>query len=387
MKNNLLSVRLQQSNDIVLDLDFQCQPDELLAIVGPSGSGKTTVLRMIAGLASAAQGSIHLGDEVWFDSDQGIQLAAQKRGIGMVFQGYTLFPHLTALQNIALALPQGESLDQAHALLNDMGLSDLGHRYPAELSGGQCQRVALARAFARRPKVLLLDEPFSAVDRPTRFALYEALSRLRERICIPILMVTHDLTEASMLSDRMLILDEGQSLQSDSPENIFSRPKNARVAALVGLRNIYSGVFIKSFESSISRSADSPAFAEIRWGEGMNQISLAVMDYGLIDNQSAVKWVISEAHIHLHTQPPITYSGQSEFKNFIACSILKIHQLGAVATLSCSIHQFDQELMHLDIASRWIKQQGLEEGSIVYLELDPAGIHLMPADLKTSQII
>jgi molybdate transport system ATP-binding protein len=174
----MLQVQLQSQDPVYLDMAFECQNGQLLALVGPSGSGKTSALRAIAGLLPVASGKIGIGDTTWLDTENNLFIPPTKRSIGMVFQNYALFPHLTAYQNIELALPSHLTQEYVEGLLKDMGLMDLQKRYPHELSGGQRQRVALARAFARQPKVLLLDEAFSAVDHPTRKILYEELIKL-----------------------------------------------------------------------------------------------------------------------------------------------------------------------------------------------------------------
>src|SRR6187551_2441448 len=255
----MLTVRLAQRSPIPLDVELHCGPGELLALVGPSGSGKTSVLRAIAGLMPIADGRVAIDDEVWLDSALAIDVPAERRPVGIVFQHYALFPHLSALANVSLALPHGAAPDTALRLLSGMQLDGLAERRPHELSGGQRQRVALARALARSPKLLLLDEAFSAVDQPTRQALYDELVKLRERVGIPIVMVTHDLREARLLADRLSILEAGATLQDGAPEVVLSRPRNAHVAALVGLRDIHSGIF--------HRSAGTGRPARLRWGD------------------------------------------------------------------------------------------------------------------------
>ena len=173
-----LSVRLEQLEPIPLAAEFAVAAGELLALVGPSGSGKTTVLRCIAGLHRPRSGFIRCGEATWFDSENGADFAPQERSVGFVFQNYALFPHLTAIENVATALghlPRGARASRARALLERVHLAGLENRRPAELSGGQQQRVAVARALAREPQVLLLDEPFSAVDQVTRRKLQREL--------------------------------------------------------------------------------------------------------------------------------------------------------------------------------------------------------------------
>ena len=246
-----LSVTLSQRAPIVLDCALECAPGELLALVGPSGSGKTTVLRSIAGLNRPRQGRISCGTDLWLDTTAGVSLAPQNRRVGMVFQGYSLLPHLSAQDNVALALcqePRQERLKVAREWLARLNLSGLEERRPGQLSGGQQQRVALARALVRAmghgsaPSVLLLDEPFSAVDQVTRGKLQQELARLRRELAIPIVLVTHDLDEARKLADSMVLLHHGVSLQSGPPETVMTRPANAAIARQIGLTNLFEGI-------------------------------------------------------------------------------------------------------------------------------------------------
>ena len=244
-----LTLTLRQNAPVPLDCTLNCGPGELVALVGPSGSGKTTVLRCIAGLHQAQQGRIACGGELWFD--RGIALPPQRRRVGMVFQGYSLLPHLSAEENVALALwqlPRQEQRQVARQWLLRAHLQGLEQRRPGQLSGGQQQRVALARALARAmtsaggaPGALLLDEPFSALDQATRRKLQQELARLRRELPLPIILVTHDLDEARMLADRMVLLHHGASLQEGAPEEVLSRPADARIARLVGHTNLFEG--------------------------------------------------------------------------------------------------------------------------------------------------
>lgn len=242
-----LHVHLCATAPIPLDLTLTCAAGELLALVGPSGSGKTTILRCVAGLHHPIRGQIICDGATWLDTSQGIDLPPQQRRVGLVFQGYALFPHMTALGNVAAALrhlPSGERAARAAALLTQTGLEGLeGHR-PAALSGGQQQRVALARALAREPAALLLDEPFSAVDRPTRRELYRVIAGLRERLAIPVVLVTHDLSEAVRLADRMAVLHQGRVLQQGAPDDVAARPDDALVARLLDVDELQPAVVI-----------------------------------------------------------------------------------------------------------------------------------------------
>jgi molybdate transport system ATP-binding protein len=222
-----LSVRLAQAGPIPLDIDLACAPGEVLGVVGPSGAGKTTLLRAIAGLYRARGGRIAVDGEVWFDSAAAVSLAPHRRRVGLVFQEHALFPHLSAVENVATALgdhPRGERRARARELLRRVHLEGLEARKPAALSGGQRQRVAIARALARDPKVLLLDEPFSAVDRRTRARLHAEIAELREGLSIPMLLVTHDLDEVARLADRIALLDEGLVKLVGPPTQVLDHP-------------------------------------------------------------------------------------------------------------------------------------------------------------------
>lgn len=239
-----LQVELKQATPIPLDVAFECVPGQVMALVGPSGSGKSTILRAVAGAYRARAGRIVADGEIWFDSNAGILVPAHRRVAGIVFQSYALFPHMTALANVAAAMghvPRHARAARAADLIAMVHLAGLEGRRPAELSGGQQQRVAVARALAREPKVLLLDEPFSAVDKATRARLYAELAALRRRLSMPVVLVTHDLDEALMLADAMCLLHRGRILQHGRPLDVTRRPVSVEAARLVGQRNVFSG--------------------------------------------------------------------------------------------------------------------------------------------------
>ena len=236
--DHTIRVNIRQSSPIPLSISFACAQGEFLAIVGPSGAGKSTTLRAIAGLYAPAAGTISCGDDVWFDADRRIAVAAQLRRVGLVFQSYALFPHLSALRNVAAAMshhPESERLDRARQILGTVHLDGLHDRRPSQLSGGQQQRVALARALARDPRVLLLDEPLSAVDRRTRRRLRAELLEVRTSLSAPVILVTHDLDDASALADRMLVLDRGEIIQEGVPRDVMANPASDRVREALDL--------------------------------------------------------------------------------------------------------------------------------------------------------
>lgn len=227
MIDRRLSVSLRQEGPIPLDLAFDCGPGETLVIFGPSGSGKTTVLRAIAGLYTPATAVVRAGGETWTDTARGVRMPTHRRHVGYVFQEYALFPHLTALGNVEAALtdrPRGERQARALACLTQVHLEGKAHRRPRELSGGERQRVALARALAREPAVLLLDEPFSAVDRPVRRRLQEEVAALRQSLDVPTVLVTHDLDDVVRLASHVLLLDHGRAVATDTVSALMRRP-------------------------------------------------------------------------------------------------------------------------------------------------------------------
>ncbi|MCY2930771.1 MAG: ABC transporter ATP-binding protein [Planctomycetota bacterium] len=224
------------------------QPAEgfsVTAILGPSGGGKTTVLRSLAGLERPEQGFIRFGPETWLDAARGVFLPPSRRGIGYMFQEYALFGHLTVSQNVGFGLsgsPAGARRRRVGEMLDLMRLGAMAGRFPRQLSGGEQQRVALARALARKPRLLLLDEPLSALDGPTRTELRRELRPLLKQFDIPVVLVTHDHTEALSLADRVLVMDRGVIVQSGPAGEVFGHPASLSVARLVGVENVLAGV-------------------------------------------------------------------------------------------------------------------------------------------------
>lgn len=212
-------------------------------LFGPSGSGKTTILRCLAGLETPDTGEIRFGDERWFAGGKNLTPPRDRR-IGFVPQDYALFPHLTVAANIAYGLHgcgAAEKEARVAELMSWLGLDGLGRRPPAELSGGQQQRVALARAVARQPGLLLLDEPFAALDTPTRQRLRAETGRLLRRLAIPTIVVTHDRVEALSLGDDLVVLAAGRIVQRGPVQTVFSRPANLTVADIVAVETVQPG--------------------------------------------------------------------------------------------------------------------------------------------------
>ncbi len=361
-----LAVRLQQDGPIPLDVDLRCVPGELLALVGPSGSGKSTVLRAIAGLYRPRSGFIQSGADIWFDSRAHVDISPQRRRVGMLFQQYALFPHLSALGNVRIALghlPKPQRDGRARELLARVHLSGVHDRRPAQLSGGEQQRVALARALAREPHVLLLDEPFSAVDQVTRRKLRLELSQLSRSLSIPTILVTHDLDEACMLGRRMCVLRAGRTLQEGVPNEVMQRPRDAEVARLMDVRNIFSGVIADAGDDGTTR---------LVWNEQVLNLSYCT-DFRPGEK---VTWCIPPEQVLLHRRDRPRSRGAVE--NPVTGVISELLTVGGIANVVLVLEGAAGERLHMDLPPHVVKRNELRIGERVGMSLLGESINLMP---------
>jgi ABC-type Fe3+/spermidine/putrescine transport system ATPase subunit len=244
----------------VHELDLDVADGEFVTLLGPSGCGKTTTLRMIAGLVEPTDGRI------WFDDQDVTYLPPRKRNIGFVFQTPALFPHLTVSDNVAFGLSvkgrsKTEIRDRVAEMLAMVGLADYGHRMPAQLSGGQQQRIALARVLATDPRVLLFDEPLSALDKNLRDTLKYAILELQRRTGKTAIYVTHDQSEAFAISDRIVVMNAGRVEQIGSQMDIYLAPRTPFVAEFIGANNVLPGV-VESIDGGAAAGAPLDADAE-----------------------------------------------------------------------------------------------------------------------------
>jgi molybdate transport system ATP-binding protein len=226
-----------QLGELVLDVELAVKRGECLALAGPSGAGKTSLLRVAAGLLRPEQGRVDANGETWLDTDRGIDVPAEQRRCGYVFQHYALFPHLSAWQNVAYplrGLTRHQRRARATKLLERYGLAARADARPNTLSGGERQRVAVARALARGPEILLLDEPLSALDARTRAAAARELGAVLRDSEAPTVLVTHDFAEAAQLGDRVGIIDQGRVVQLGTPSELAATPRSAFVADFTG---------------------------------------------------------------------------------------------------------------------------------------------------------
>ncbi|MFS0862151.1 ABC transporter ATP-binding protein [Fredinandcohnia sp. 179-A 10B2 NHS] len=312
----------------VKNLDLKINAGELVTLLGPSGCGKTTTLRMLAGFEFPTSGDIIIGDK------NVSMVPPNKRDVGMVFQSYALFPHLSVYENIAYGLKikklkKEEIVERTNRVVALMHLEEFKDRLPAQLSGGQQQRVALARAIVTEPKVLLFDEPLSNLDAKLREYMRDELRKLQQRLGITSLYVTHDQTEAMAISDKVVIMNKGEIQQADSPHNIYIKPKNHFVADFMGKANFIPAsvvdvgsteVTIKLLDNVISINRDPQFFVN----EG-NEVDCVVRpEFWKIDDQGSFKGIVRrvtyfgnsvEYDIEFSRETLITFTDYEHIKN------------------------------------------------------------------------
>ena len=242
------------------DFNLDVADGEFISFLGPSGCGKTTTLRMIAGFEKPTEGSITIGDQEVSNADKGFFMAPEKRGIGMVFQSYAVWPHMNVIDNVGYPLKiqkvkKEERLQRVMNMLELVHLKEYAERFPNQLSGGQQQRVALARALVAQPSLLLLDEPLSNLDAKLRESMRFEISGIQKKLGITVIYVTHDQSEAMTMSDRIVVMSMGKVQQIGRPYDIYTHPVNQMVADFIGLVNFIPAeakgdrVFIKGHES------------------------------------------------------------------------------------------------------------------------------------------
>lgn len=372
-----LQVRIDQTLPMRLSGSFQCAPGQLVALVGPSGAGKTSLLRGVAGLMKPQNARISVGTACWCDTGQRLFVPPQQRNVGLVFQDYALMPHMNALDNVALPLRGPQRLARAQEMLRRVGLTpEQMQRRPAQLSGGQQQRVAVARALVREPAVLLLDEPFSAVDQMNRQTLYALLAELREDIAVPMVLVTHDLNEARLLADELVVMAEGVVLQQGRADAIHRAPRNARVADIVGIANRFDGVWL-------GPDAHSPAGTGwLRWGAGDAALRLPVRDKGRIEPGQSVTWVVPGEALRLCDRSSAPASPDQALP--LPVEVLTLRHLGDVWLLKLQGVSGPRASFQLMLTGP--QARAYAPGESLTLCLDLARVHIMPIKTATGTL-
>ncbi len=367
MTTGSLEFVAEQQAHIQLNARLQCRAGELLALVGPSGAGKSTILRMIAGLAQPVSGIVRCGGQTWFDSQRGVSVNPRQRRVGYVFQQYALFPGLTALENIEQScrdLPKPQRRERALYWLSKVNLTGLENRKPDQLSGGQQQRVGLARALAREPQVLLLDEPFSAVDFATRERLYRELAMLRRELAIPTVLVTHDLNEARMLADQLCMLSHGATLQSGPVATVINRPVSVLVARLTGYRNIFRGTVV-------SESANGSGVIEWRG----HRLEVARLN-GFTTGQP-IHWCIPQSHVVLHRRDR---PSRGERENPLRGEVVEVLSMGDNVLVAVQPGASNRPPVYFSVPDHVAVRNELRVGVSIGISLLAESVHLMPPD-------
>ncbi|HVG18298.1 MAG TPA: ATP-binding cassette domain-containing protein, partial [Blastocatellia bacterium] len=253
----MLSVKIKKklgdfgSDNFLLDVEFNAPPGVTI-LFGASGSGKTTTLKSIAGIIRPDSGTIRISEHTLFDSARALDLPIRKRGVGYVFQNLALFPHLSARENVEFGmtnLPPRHRRERARAVMEALRIAHTADRRPQNISGGEAQRVALARALSCGPRILLLDEPLSAIDEATKLAIISDLKAINRELRLPIIYVTHSREESVAIGERVIIYERGRIAAAGEPLEVFGAPTTTTVARLTGVENIFEGQIISRNEA------------------------------------------------------------------------------------------------------------------------------------------
>jgi molybdate transport system ATP-binding protein len=323
-------------------LELSLEVSSTLAVVGPSGAGKSTLLKAIAGLVRPRSGRITIGARTLFDGEQGIELPPERRQVGLVFQEYALFPHMSVRQNIEYARERA-----ADELLERFRIGHLAAAKPRELSGGERQRVALARALARNPDVLLLDEPLSSLDAHTKATVRAELHELVGALDIPVLLVTHDFDDAAALGDHISVVVDGKMRQSGTPNELVSQPADSFVASFTGANVLHGHVLESANGSTRIRLADGATIATA--DEARGEVAVAVYP-----------WEITLARM-----PP-----QDSALNVVAGPIRTISELGNRVRVTVGP-------ISAEITSESLARLGLRPGEVVHASFKATGTRVV----------
>lgn len=348
------------AGDFHLDVALGAGPG-VTVLFGPSGSGKSLTLRAVAGLLTPSEGRIAVDGRVVFDSARGLDLPAHARGIGYAGQRPALFPHLSVGGNVAFGIRMGSRADRARtaaAWLARLELPGFEHRRPGSLSGGQAQRVALARALAPGHRVLLLDEPFSALDESLRQGLRQLLADLVRERELAIIFVTHDLREAHLLADRLVVIDRGRVLQAGPRDGVFRAPQQRRVAELLGGTNILAGRVAARAAASLTVSIDGWEAVAASW-------------HGDPQPGDAVDVVIRPERV-------VIRRGEPAATNTLPARVRREFDYGTNHTLEFEPLGPGPSLV-VDLPSRPYDVLGIAAKKDWVLELPPGDVHVMPA--------
>ncbi|MES1026131.1 ABC transporter ATP-binding protein [Gloeocapsa sp. BRSZ] len=336
------------------DIHLNIQPGEFVSLLGPSGCGKTTLLRIISGFLKPTSGRILI------DGQSVGALSPKQRGVGIVFQNYALFPHMTVWDNVAYGLranrvPRGRVANKVGEMLELVQLSHLAKRYPSELSGGQQQRVAIARALAVEPKLMLLDEPFSALDKNLRLDMQIEIRRLLSEQGITAILVTHDQEEAMSMSDRIAVMSQGTIHQFDTPSQIYDQPATLFVSTFVGTCNLLPGKLVERDTSD--------CLVEVPGGG-----KLRVANHDTLQSHNDVLLAVRPENLRIQTQPT-THSLPTIVEMCLPLGAVMAYEVQIAPNTKVKVTQ-----------PRLPGSRPLQQGQQIYLELaSPQACALFPA--------
>lgn len=339
-------------NDVSLSVD----EGEFVCLLGPSGCGKTTLLRIIAGLEQQNVGEVHqAGKDI-------SRLPPRERDFGIVFQSYALFPNLTASENIAYGLenrkrPKNEITERVAELLKLVGLPDVGHKYPAQLSGGMQQRIALARALATSPGLLLLDEPLSALDARVRISLRLEIKHLQQRLGITTVFVTHDQEEALVMADRIAVMNLGTIEQIGTPEEIYRSPSSPFVADFVGMMNFLPG-----------RASDVPTAVLC------GALTLHGSEPHDFETETPITVAIRPEDIRLRVEEPVT-------NNSAKATVREAEFLGSFYRVILELAGLEEMPLVAEVSNNRMRELSIKSGSSIYVMLPQELIRVYPGSV------
>ncbi|KXS44393.1 MAG: molybdate ABC transporter, ATP-binding protein [Methanolobus sp. T82-4] len=344
-----------------LDAKFE-MGDELVVLFGRSGSGKTTALQCISGLLEPNGGKIIVNDKVYFDCHKRINLPVQERSLGYVFQNYALFPHMDVKKNIAYGLKgwsDGEKESRVNEMLRLLHIEGLEDNYPSQLSGGQKQRVALARALAPKPDILLLDEPFSALDMVVRLNLRDKIKDIQRELGIPVLFITHNHVEAFTIADKIIVFHDGRVQQLGTPEDVFYHPKNHHVAELVGMSNL--------FRDAIVKEVDPASGTIVVQSEEM----LVRAEHPAIEKGTKISWGIRPENLRVLRKIGDGTGMQDE--NIFDATVKSIVNKGSSKVIVLKIKEHSN-LIIAEVANQFLENTKLEAGDKCRVAIDKSRV-------------
>jgi molybdate transport system ATP-binding protein len=345
-----------------LDVEFEVPPGFAI-LFGASGSGKTTTLKSISGIVRPDAGRISIDDELLFDSERGINLPIRRRGVGYVFQDLALFPHLTAIANVEFGmsnLPRTDRRRRADAMMEALQIPHIAGRKPREISGGEAQRVALARALSCEPRILLLDEPLSAIDEGTKLSIIADLKRINREMRLPILYVTHNRDEAISLGDRVIVFEQGLVVAQGLPIEVFGAPVTTSVARLTGTENIFSGRVAGKSEAAGTMTL------EVSDGRGTCRVEVP---FGNQAQGEHLTIAVPSGDILLATEEPVATSLRNRLRGRISAIEDKANR-----TL-VSVHS--GVTWNASVTRQAVQELGLTEGQDVWLAFKTHSCHLL----------